>query len=424
MHHGKMSQRILITVLFTFISTSVQAIPFGTFDPRSLAMGGTGVASATTANASYYNPALLAQYKQSKEKGRNSTFAFPIFGASVSNTLEELDDFQNQNLDAALTTAISTYNGAINNTNAQAVANATQALRSGLNSIASDPLLLSANAGLVIGIPSAWEGGAFMINVRAVGDGNVNLSTEDDQLLADYIEAMDFITSGSGNEHLELFSGGNLIDPVDNLTSTAQASGALIAEVGVSFSGTVELAGTKFSLGATPKMVQVKAYDYAANATDDTFDKNKMANNKWDFNIDVGMAKALGPKWRAGLVIKNLIPNDYATGLNNKIKIRPQIRAGVLRRMPWGLVTMDVDIMENDPVGAGKKSQFVLLGAEWDVSWSRLRAGYNHDFKTDASQQGILSAGIGFTFYNSYLDAAYADNGIARAAGLQYGFYF
>ena len=39
---------------------AAQAMPFGTFDPRSMAMGGTGVASDTSANAAFFNPALLA----------------------------------------------------------------------------------------------------------------------------------------------------------------------------------------------------------------------------------------------------------------------------------------------------------------------------------------------------------------------------
>ncbi|NOY62741.1 MAG: conjugal transfer protein TraF, partial [Gammaproteobacteria bacterium] len=38
----------------------VSAAPFISMDPRSLGMGGTGVASGNSANASFVNPALLA----------------------------------------------------------------------------------------------------------------------------------------------------------------------------------------------------------------------------------------------------------------------------------------------------------------------------------------------------------------------------
>ncbi|HFC54222.1 MAG TPA: hypothetical protein ENJ43_07285, partial [Gammaproteobacteria bacterium] len=54
------------------------AAPFGTFDPRSLAMGGTGVASGTGANASFYNPALLANEQR-------VIVEFPIIGFQVAD---------------------------------------------------------------------------------------------------------------------------------------------------------------------------------------------------------------------------------------------------------------------------------------------------------------------------------------------------
>ena len=40
------------------------AVPFSSFDPRSFAMGGAGVAAGTSANAVFFNPALLAAATQ------------------------------------------------------------------------------------------------------------------------------------------------------------------------------------------------------------------------------------------------------------------------------------------------------------------------------------------------------------------------
>jgi hypothetical protein len=51
-------------------------MPFGIFDPRSIAMGGTGVASGTDSNASYFNPALLAAAKRKEDR-----FAFDVMFA-------------------------------------------------------------------------------------------------------------------------------------------------------------------------------------------------------------------------------------------------------------------------------------------------------------------------------------------------------
>jgi hypothetical protein len=55
-------------------------MPFGLFDPRSIAMGGTGVSSGTGGNASYFNPALLAA---AKPKDR---FAFEMMFAARART--------------------------------------------------------------------------------------------------------------------------------------------------------------------------------------------------------------------------------------------------------------------------------------------------------------------------------------------------
>ena len=67
-----------ILILTLQIWDKVYAMPFGTFDPRSLSMGGTGVASATATNAVFYNPALMAQFEYNEDEGRTSEFIFPV----------------------------------------------------------------------------------------------------------------------------------------------------------------------------------------------------------------------------------------------------------------------------------------------------------------------------------------------------------
>ena len=57
-----MNKHVLLMSLAALMCNmqNAHAAAFGTFDPRSMAMGGAGVASGTSANANFFNPALLA----------------------------------------------------------------------------------------------------------------------------------------------------------------------------------------------------------------------------------------------------------------------------------------------------------------------------------------------------------------------------
>ena len=48
-------------------SFQVAALPFTGVDARSISMGGTGVAAGSIVNASTYNPALLAAYRDGED---------------------------------------------------------------------------------------------------------------------------------------------------------------------------------------------------------------------------------------------------------------------------------------------------------------------------------------------------------------------
>jgi hypothetical protein len=61
------------------INTVAVAIPFNSFDPRSMAMGGTGVAVGDPSTAPFFNPAMLTASDPSKKY----SVEFPIIGVSV-----------------------------------------------------------------------------------------------------------------------------------------------------------------------------------------------------------------------------------------------------------------------------------------------------------------------------------------------------
>ena len=74
------------SVLFSFAAHAVQ-------DARSIAMGGTGVASGSYQSAAFYNPALLTKSKAND----NFSLILPSIAGEVadpSDLIDNLDEFQ------------------------------------------------------------------------------------------------------------------------------------------------------------------------------------------------------------------------------------------------------------------------------------------------------------------------------------------
>jgi len=417
-----------IAVLLMLIVAHAAAMPFGAFDPRSLAMGGTGVASADAGNAVFHNPALLAQYTYDEDEGRTSVFILPTITARISDTVQKIAEFREQDYDGELSRAIAAYNANVGDTqSAQAVLDASINLQEGLSTVSSGPVLADGNIAFVIAIPSLKQGGAFMFNKRFVGDGRITKSTEDEALLNTYVEAMEFLTGQSQTppENIDnVFDGNELIDQTGNLTSAASAAGIALTELGLSMAGEFSIFRNKISLGITPKFVKAETYATESNATND-IEENRDINNRWDITADVGIAKRLNNTWNVGLSVKNILPLEYQTNINSTIRVESQVRAGVAYKTNWGTLAFDLDLLENDAVGTGDKSQYSLFGAEWDFKWGKLRGGYNYNFSaSSAAKKGLFSGGVQFSPFGMLLDLAYADNGVERAAALQMGFEF
>ncbi len=393
-------------------------------------MGGTGVASADAGNAVFHNPALLAQYQYDEDEGRTSAFILPTITARVSDTVQEIADFREQDYDGQLSSAIAAFNANNGSANsARAVLDASLNLQDGLSRVSSGPVVADGNVAFVIAIPSLKQGGAFFFNQRFVGDGHITKTPEDQALLDAYVETMQFVLTGQDPPSQEVIdkivdNNNQLIDQTGNLTSSASAAGIALTELGVAMAGEFALFKQNILLGITPKFIKAETYATESTATND-LNENRDTYNRWDITADVGMAKIISNTWNIGLSVKNIVPLKYTTNTNKDINLEPQVRAGVAYKTGWGMLAFDLDVMENAAVGTGDKTQYSLFGAEWDFKWGKLRGGYNYNFRaSSAAKKGLFSGGIQLSPFGMLLDLAYADNGVERAAALQTGFQF
>ena len=416
---------LIVVFLFTIYPLAVLAVPFGTYDPRSVAMGGAGVAAGNSANAVFFNPSLLAQYTSRKHRARNSHYVFPVASLSVSKVAEDIVDLTDNNPEQVLSDSIAAYNANSTLINAESVLTASRNLQNDLEPIADESVFFDGIVGMVIGIGDRREGGAFVVSRRFVGDGVGKMTSADKQLLADYIEGLDFIVSAGarGAAHPELFDGnGNLIDQTNNLTSTATGRGLLLTEMGIAMSWGVELARSKIDVGFTPKFVQGTTYEYNSVLSDSQQETTESKeNDDWQFTLDVGVSKVLDNNLKLGLVVKNLVPLAFSTQSGGRINIQPQLRTGAAyRSVKWGYWALDVDVLENKSIGGGDNTQYLSLGGEWLIKAWALRAGYKQNLvgRGDFSK-GVFTTGFAYRFMGVGFDVAYVDSGPEKAAALQ-----
>lgn len=380
---------------------------FGAYNARAMAMGGTGVSSAHSDAAHYFNPALLATYDQYKERAPQSRAVIPTATLTVSDSIWHLTQFNHTNYETALQQSIDTYNFDSTPTNAAHVGGVTRDLQNMLDTVAFDLLMLDGSLGLAFGVPSRWQGGTFFLQSRVMGAGVITPSDSDLQLLRDYIDSMDYIASGGARGRIvpALFDDQDkLIDLTNTLSSTAAARGLFLTESGVAFAESITLGQHTWRWGVTPKIQAVSSFDYVEAAAQGGLKVTQDSHYRIQPNVDVGVALELPQQQRIGLVIKNIFPFKFSTPMARDLTIKPQLRAGWSQQAKRVTLAADLDLWPNETIAEPNKAQDLALGAEWQpTAWLRPRVGYNHNLQ-DSGTLGLANVGLGLAWTTLELD--------------------
>ncbi len=421
-----------VAPLLVLFSTQAAALPFQSIDPRSLAMGGTGTASGSSANAAFMNPALLAAAHEDEDLSVELPIVAGRF-ADKDELIDEIDNYQNNNLESNLTAAIEAFKVVPNDANAAAVATEAGALWSQLTKLSNKSVQGEFSGGFVVGIPSKNLGASLSANARAVGGGMLEVTVADDNLVNGIVAdgQTSAVALASNSAIQDQLAGTQNV--VNKLTSNLQARGAVITEVSVALAREVKIAGQTLAIGVTPKYQQITTFDYRMGVNAAEIDADQGKADYSDFNLDLGAAKDYGNGWKVGMVVKNLISNEYETapyvtpGLAavpvSKLKIAPQARLGAAHSTAWTTVSMDVDLNESESFGFDSKTQYIGLGAELNVfDTLQLRLGYRHNMSD--SNTSMPTVGLGFSPFGVHMDIAAAANGDEIAAAFQLGFRF
>lgn len=403
-----------------------QALDFGIYDSRALAMGGTAVATASGQHAQFYNPALLAAYSEEEEDSRNGRVYLPSIVVQVSGSVEDAIDFADDDIDGNLIAEIDRYNAdGQSPATASTVALASRDLQAAIAQVGNRDLNVDGFVGMTISEPANREGGSFYFGFRGIGGGTTTLPQQDLDLLDDYIEELEFVAAGGAAQtlHPELYNNGSLIDPSTLAVSSASVASIAMAEWGVAAASEFEIFGQTVALGVTPKVMYIEVFVDRFSLVDSEVDYSEDSDRHVELNADIGAFMPLGEHFRVGLAAKDIVPMSLRAANGLRVKTEPRWRTGVAYQNNWISIGLDYDLLENEPLSTEAAVQDLSLGAELRLGRTlQLRAGYRED---QAGNRGsVLSGGLGMHFGRFVADVAYASGDELTGGALQLGWTF
>lgn len=403
-----MKRKLLLAALLCAMS-SARALDT-TYDARSLGMGGTGAASANSLNASYQNPAALANLPD-----EDFALALPVLSLRLLDAdglIDNLDtlDSRAQTLSSALTrfqTDVTNNNVAgLQGANGSAVgaANALSGFSNALALTSNKTLAGAGFGGVMLAIPSSTFSFALAVDARAELGGFFNYATADQNQINSISTNLGLCGT---NPMLNIANCTNVNGQIggngqfNTLTSSFNVRGVILKEAGITMARHFADWGD-IDLGITPKFINFTSYDFSVNAQSQnsniTLDSG--AKKETMFTFDLGAVQSIktdgGNAFKTGLVAKNLLPKKTTTILGNEVEIAPQLTAGVAYGGSWFTTTADLDMLKSKSMvkGLNKDAQYLRLGAEIDAwSWAQFRMGYRHDLA--GNYDGLPSVGLG-----------------------------
>lgn len=236
------------------------------------------------------------------------------------------------------------------------------------------------------------EGGVISQEQTPTGDTNLANYTSEDGL---------FINGDLQNSKLDA------LGQDSNITIL----GANLAELGLSIARDTTFLRQEVSVGITPKLQLIQIFEdrFGFNEINGFENSDYMGNVKLitTGNVDLGVAKTwpgiMNGRVRAGMAVKDIIPQTFKSTAGRELKMSPKARIGAAHETRFSTLAIDLDLTENKPLGYGSPSQQVGIGAEFDaLNWAKVRAGYRKNLAI--KDLHTVSTGLGFTPFGIGLD--------------------
>ena len=348
-----MSYYRLIRAIAIFVGLMIpaqaMALEFVTVGPRSMGMGGAGVAITTDSLATYWNPAGLAMTQTVDVRIQGGGQVIDRLG--IADAIHDLEKFDPTDPNAAA--------------KAQDIANRIN--RPGAT------VSINGSAGLYI--KGHLGEHAFGVNISDVATGGGFVSTP--------------VT----------------VTPAPTVSLTGAMALRALEVRQAAFSYAYAFSDKMFSIGVTGKFLQGAAYSGSTALTGGTdvsiTDNFGKATTSTAFGIDVGAIYRPSSWLRFGLVAKDINQPTFNDVGGGELKLNPQIRGGVALNPYSSLtLTVDVDATSNKTFVPDVKSQVLSLGAEQTIfsEFLSFRLGAFKNMK-DAGTPFTPTAGLGLRLF-------------------------
>jgi len=358
MAHARMLRFCAAAVLL-LAPAQVVATEFVIVGPRAMGMGGAGVAITTDALATYWNPAGLAMTQTVDIRIQAGGQGIDRMG--IAQSIHDLESFNP------------------NDTSANNLANAQNIA----NQINQPGATVSMNGSAGLYIKGHFGEHAFGINVSDVATGGSFVSTP-----------------------VQATQPGGPNTPI-SLTGQMALVGLEARQIALSYA--YAFADKTFAIGMTGKIIQGAAYNGSTTLTGgtdvslrDNFGKPTLSTA---LSLDLGAIYRPSSWVRFGVVAKDITQPTFKSP-SGELKLGPQVRGGMALN-PYSTLTLsaDVDILSNNTLVPGVKSQLLSFGAEQTLlnEFISLRIGAFKNMQ-DAGTPFTPTAGLGLRMYAFRLD--------------------
>lgn len=408
---------LLTTVLF---SAHAAGNSFGIYDPRGMGMGGTGVTTGDLRTGHFYNPALLAFHRGDEDRLRNGQHSLTLVAGPLTDATEHAVDAVRDDYQGRLNDAIARYNQAPDSPANEDTLRAVTDLQDTLEAVNDRDIYGEGYFGYSVTVPSDAEGGAFFIGTRLIGGGTASISDDDIQLLNSYREAMQ--SSQPDETHPLLFGDdGQLINPNQSISSTAETQAIALVEAGVSVARRFFLRGRPFAVGVSPKIVTARTFQDEWRVLGGNFGNVGAVQDQLYANLDIGAAWELNEQFRVAVTGKDIFNKNFTTGIDHSMNLNGRYRGGISFRGNRFMVGMEMDLKPNESVFHNDiRRQDISLGGEFQpISGLALRLGYRQDVRN--SFGNLTSAGVGIRSRFVTLDIAVTSGSEETGAALLIG---
>jgi len=432
---------------FLLCSSAAIAIPFATFETRSMGMGGVGVAIGSPDAAPLFNPALLSVSKPQDD----FSLLLPSVGISVSDPSklrDAIDSFNSVDTIGTMNTHLTQLNTAIGAANQAGIVTAANAISTDITNLSNQLTVLSnrplsgdGGAAVIASLPGKSLGMSFYADVHVATGGIFNYGD------AGTLTNPSATPNTDPNAGLAVLAQACATDPVGNVASCNKLNsftttnlksgvhfkGVALSEMGIALSHEFSIGKSNIAVAITPKVVKARLFDAQLKVNDSNNSSSVTGSDylaDYSFaNFDIGAAKNYGNGWITGFVIKNVLPQtlDFKykqSPTGESLTLKPQARIGISHSTSWSTVALDADLTRNDPAGFEAASQYIALGGELSAwGWVQLRAGYRLNLVD--SDRNVTSVGLGFSpFGVVHADLAVAGNANEIGVSFQLGVHF